>query len=685
MRTAIVLAAVAALPGFQDGGALLRLAHRCGSQVPWKYDVKEALDAAAKERKLVLAVIRTPYVGEPSDPRAATRPEDPGEAVELLVMAAVFTDPDVAALAASRFVPLRTAVVLRTQHEAAKSRKLPADPLAPLGLSCDRVKATSLAVCTPDGTCLRVLDRIGTFDPDLVLRFLRECLAAGRGWSRPSAKGPWELLAQGELDAAERGFAEADRSYGSSRAAALRGDHEKALELAGKVTGARHGDALVQAGVSNLRLGRLPEAEAALRRALGSRIDRRPEALYHLGVVLDRIGKAGEAAKAWKELTEADPDSPWAWKAACRLEPKGWKVPHLRECEVPAPPGTKAAETTERGAKGARLSVAVEQGIDYLLATQRSDGGWRTLDSYEWPGVKPNGAAVTAIAAEALLRWDGEVSGARQGLARKAGLRALGYLENFLSKAPPQAQHVYDDCYALAFLTERLRRTGAASDKALAQKFADRLASYQLPDGRWSYMSTRPHSFDTANAILRLVKARESGLDVDAEKIRKAGAALKKMRRPDGSWAYWADCSWPSKERPADGSWMWTIHASAARAALCENALAASGTAGREQLKAGIELFLKYRAELESPRKNYFGHFDTRGHGAYFFFFAYRHAAEALRDLGREAPAGALDAVRNELLAVGELDGSWIDQYENGKPYGTGMALVALSLAEKKK
>jgi CHAT domain-containing protein/tetratricopeptide (TPR) repeat protein len=72
--------------------------------------------------------------------------------------------------------------------------------------------------------------------------------------------------------------------------------------------------AAVQLGQPSL----LPRALAAADEAL--RIDERlPEALFNRALILERMGLALEARRAWKRYLEADPTSPWAAEARTRL------------------------------------------------------------------------------------------------------------------------------------------------------------------------------------------------------------------------------------------------------------------------------------------------------------------------------------------------------------------------------
>ena len=76
------------------------------------------------------------------------------------------------------------------------------------------------------------------------------------------------------------------------------------------------------------------------------------------------------------------------------------------------------------------------------------------------------------------------------------------------------------------------------------------------------------------------------------------------------------------------------------------------------------------------------GWLPPRAVSSYFFFYAYDHAARAIADHGEKA-AERLALLRDDVLKVGEADGTWVDFEEIGKPYGTAMALHILDLARE--
>ena len=69
------------------------------------------------------------------------------------------------------------------------------------------------------------------------------------------------------------------------------------------------------------------------------------------------------------------------------------------------------------------------------------------------------------------------------------------------------------------------------------------------------------------------------------------------------------------------------------------------------------------------------------GTSSYFFFQSYHHGAEAVAAAGGPERDARLATLRDDILAVGEIDGTWVDYEESGKTYGTAVALLVLGRA----
>jgi hypothetical protein len=81
---------------------------------------------------------------------------------------------------------------------------------------------------------------------------------------------------------------------------------------------------------------------------------------------------------------------------------------------------------------------------------------------------------------------------------------------------------------------------------------------------------------------------------------------------------------------------------------------------------------------LDVPVKLTESWLPPHGLSAYFHSFAYLHGARAIRALNAETRARDLAALRADVLARVESDGTWLDTFALGKPYATAMALLIL-------
>lgn len=599
-----------------------------------KVDV--ALAKAKAEKKLVLAWVQGAF----ESPRPTFD--------ETVLGATVLIHPDVLGILRARYVAVR---VYYNPMAYMHDLKEP-DPLAPLGTTRAKTKGPALVISDANGRHLATLASIGTWDLDLALRFLLAPLPKIEGTD------PWKLLAAGELDGAQALFEK--KPYGLSRVAALRGNHEEALS---HLRWLEDADASTQAGVSALRLGRHEKARAYLARAVQGKGTRRAEASYHLACLLP----PKEADALWKSIVRDHPDSPWALKARARTGE--WKERMIQFENLVAFAIPREATGTEHAA---RLEEILPRAVDALLSMQAEDGSWSMA------ALDPDRAAVTALAAHALRVWMDELKDPRKGIASKAADRADRWLRQYVRSADPKNASSFGTTYVLEYFLVR----GGADEikKAIALHLGG-----QCPNGAWSYTYAfgtgwkggfggwpktdrgRVHSMNTGPALLALARAKKLGHDVDAKALHRGIDALLRMRKASAVYTY----TWP------DPICYDTLEYSIGRAPACEQALLMLGAADATGADAALDAFLKGRAALRLPVKLTESHGSPAGSSAYFYFFAYYHAARLLELRGKDATC-----LRDDLLAVAELDGTWVDWSQAGKAYGTAAALLILRIAK---
>jgi tetratricopeptide (TPR) repeat protein len=629
--------------------------------VPWAESTDAAFEQARKDNKLVLACVRAAY-----NPQAESLPEQ-------LLLTTVLADPDVAALVRSRFVPVRVSYPATVYI----GRGAPNwdDPLEPFGTTSTETKALAIVVSTADGTMVAKLENIGTFDRDMVLRFLFGTLP------NDDAKDdhPLALVAAGRLDRATESFKARggrESEYGLCKVASLRGDYAEALRRAeplGREDGAYRHEARYEAAFALMRLGRFDDAKAAFRE-VGDGL-RAPEAGYYRGCLLDRAGNATEARKTWQEVVARHPGTPAAARSKARLTWTGF----VAMFENLTPAGPASAGRTEADFTG-RQDELVRRALEYLLAQQRSDGGWSSGHMEIWR------SAVTALVARSLHLWGRRLD---DDLGRRcvgAAEKATRHLDAVVAKVRPDTMDTFGATYLLDYFLD-LEATDAKvlGGTAAAVKL---LVAAQCRHGGWSYNlrfaedwnggigswpitdQGREHSMNTGPALLALARAKARGQDVPAGVLTRGSQALLAMRDRPGVFTYL---------HPVPRSFN-TPDQSIGRACSCEHPLMLLGATKKGDVGTAIELFLKYRDDLRTPVKLTEAWVGPRRASSYFYFFAYDHAARAIIDHGADVPQ-RLATLRDDVLRVAEADGTWVDFETIGKPYGTAMALHVLYLA----
>jgi hypothetical protein len=637
---------------------------------PWAESPGAARALAQTENKLVLACVRAQF-------------DDRTNFSEQMLLTAGLADPDVRALVAARFVPVRVRYQAQMYVLVHLGQRVPFDPLGELGATLKDSKAPALVVATADGKLVATLASIGTFDRDLFLRFLLGAVAKAGGSGEEKDAG--KLLARGELDAAGKAFAGIDNRegrYGQARVASLRGDHQAALDLClplARADGAYRHEATVQAAHALVRLGRFGEAEPLLREVAGSDGSRAAEAAYLLGCVLHRSGDRAKAAETWRDVVTKHATSPDAIRAQARL-----KWPEATASYESLTAGNVPADLARTEVDRSREEdQAVRRGVEYLLANQAPNGSWATPTHAEIYRV-----AITSLAARAVHRWSEKLAGDLGREARAASEKATGWLNQEVARANPETCNSFGAAYLLDYFVD-LEETKAAvrgdTNKAVAL-----LLGGQCPNGAWSYDlrfdkiwtggfggwpvtdQGRTHSINTGPALLALARAKDAGFAVDAKALEAGLAVLLKMRGVPGVYTYTYPV--PENFKSAD--------LCLGRGCVCEHALRRLGAVSADDLGVPIARFMKDREELRVAVKLSVGWLPPRAVSSYFYFYAYDHAARAIADHG-ERVAERLAILRDDILKVVEADGTWVDCETYGKPYGTAMALHILHLARE--
>jgi hypothetical protein len=320
-------------------------------------------------------------------------------------------------------------------------------------------------------------------------------------------------------------------------------------------------------------------------------------------------------------------------------------------------------ETTESGDGKAPFDPA--RSVGALLKMQRPDGSFGGHLGAVGEGL--HDAAITALAGEALLRWRPRLTKPLAQSAERALQDAQTFLDRWSKRGRDDLMDPFNNPYALLFLLRLQAREAAA-------RVAVSIARTQQKDHNWTvYQAERPASFNTALNVLALAEAKAAAIRIDEAALASGAKALEAMRTKEGLFPY---------STMKGHEWMTTRHGSIARDALCELALFRAGRPTLPRIATALERFLEFDQELRVPTKKLYDYFNVRGHGGYYFFFAYRNAVEAALHLAEARRKPVFAAVRAEVLAAQEFDGTWIDHAMIGRAYGTAQALWLLAVTE---
>lgn len=705
----LLLLALAA-PAFAQDLALMRMAARCDSQIPWISDgysspdlggpvplprkgpdrvalLDQALKRAAAEKKLVLW-----YVQRIDGPQMYRSP-----ILDDYLKVVAFTEERLVSIINARFVPLRCAADKALAERTGVK-------------SLDWVEP-AFAILAPDGKIVRRLDRIRTFSADRFAAILQATLEAHAKLAPPPADAAKLLDDAGDdpekLATAAGTAVSVGWRDGAERAAAklLAGGHEvegrlfqlqtsrdleTALERVAAFSAAAEklpDDHLFRSfatfarGKAALYAGRADEAEKLLASIAGPTAPARlrPSALYRLATaqILNRKTRSAEAT--YRTLCTEFPEDPRAWQAATNLitgrdtTPVGPAFHHFDDFSLPSrdeAAWVASAESTLRPRPAAEAEAVAARALEWLLARQFDDGQWRDARYAYWssPRILPNAwTAATAVVAAALVDWR-DLDPARVDAALGRADKALF---DPARMARGQNEEIYADGFRAIYLAKRLARGGLAEDAATkARARLDEIAkeATRQQDDKGFFGHEYPNPFTTAATLVALDRARRAGATTGDAVFTEGAAALRSVRNAEGSFAYGKGGKPPAGFESAKNSM--------ARGPVCEHALKLATGGDGTALAASFDAWEKHLPRLEAVR-----HCDFHSDGelaGFFFWHATYFASEALEGLDPSARAARAAGLRDLVLRSVEVDGSFVDSHEMGKSYATGMALMTL-------
>jgi hypothetical protein len=356
---------------------------------------------------------------------------------------------------------------------------------------------------------------------------------------------------------------------------------------------------------------------------------------------------------------------------SAQVEPEGPsdqpKTPPGEQAAKPAekPTGVAAAGTPADGAENAplaeeitpELDQAIQRGFEHLRRIQKAEGSFGQ-------GRFGDHAGITSLCAIALMA-DGNVPG--RGEFGDCVQKALDFVlrhssETGLIVSDDMHGPMYGHGFATLFLGEiyGMNQEDDRVRDALVRA-VQLIVSSQNDEGGWRYNPV-PADADvsvTICEIMALRSARNAGIKVPKSTIDDAIRYVRSCQNDDGGFRYMKDV----------GGSLWP------RTAAGVASLFYAGVYEDESIDRGLD----YLARNAFPRgPGAMGGGFAQAH----YFYGHYYAVQAMYLAGGERWKAWWPAIREELLAKQNADGSWTDQ-QVGDAYGTAMALIVLQMPKR--
>ncbi len=307
---------------------------------------------------------------------------------------------------------------------------------------------------------------------------------------------------------------------------------------------------------------------------------------------------------------------------------------------------------TERAERG------IERGVEWLARNQQRDGSWGSGGGY---GAYP--AAMTGLAGTAIAMHGDTTSRGRYSRNLRT---AVDYLLRLQQRngliAGAAGRSMYGHGFSMLFLSQVY---GTEEDPARERKIHDALAKgakltarSQSRLGGWLYTpdSGGDEGSVTVTQVQALRGARDAGVHVPGETIKKAVKYIEMSVCPDGGIAY----------RAGSGGGM-----GGSRPPITAAAVAVLYNAGQydsPMVEKAIE-YCKRRLIRGQDAQAVWGH----------WFYTHLYLAQAMYQRGGKDWEEYFPTIRDRLLKMQARDGSWQGDGV-GTVYGTALALTILQL-----
>jgi hypothetical protein len=337
----------------------------------------------------------------------------------------------------------------------------------------------------------------------------------------------------------------------------------------------------------------------------------------------------------------------------------------------------------------ADISAAIDRGIKFLVKFQNPDGSWGTgteTRGSEIMSMVPGSHDAFRIGTSALC-----VMALREAGEKPAHDKGLEYLLNSEDARRDDGTLLYNTwahIYMVHVLALEMRTNKDPRIETVLKRNLKEMADYATYMGGWAYYDFSygtqapgggPTSFGTSAGLVALWEAKQSGIEVPQKLVSQAIHRLEEMRIPNGAYLYSTEFKYyphtarlpgnlprgaAGRVQPANYSlWLWK-----------------SKVASTENIRGGLDMFVKEHAFLENGRKHLMPHEALYQISGYYYYFDHYYAACLLKALDESEREKYAKFIVENVLPHQEEDGSWWDypMWDYHKPYGTAFAVMTL-------
>jgi squalene cyclase len=179
----------------------------------------------------------------------------------------------------------------------------------------------------------------------------------------------------------------------------------------------------------------------------------------------------------------------------------------------------------------------ISSACKWLIEVQNPDGGWAFTGLPD--GSLPSDADDTALATLALLRFQGRSALSQESRYAEAVTRGLDWLRSQQGKNGSWATYIpgQGDVGCVSITAHAIEALLAAGDMdAEIDRACEWLKGQISSEGYWTDLWLAKHTYGTANAIIALVKSRESLTTSTASEIERGVSWLESVQNSDGGW-----------------------------------------------------------------------------------------------------------------------------------------------------